>query len=263
MTYGTIDISLTSISSRMATVCQTLRSLLAQSYDDLRIHLHLSREPFLLDKGVPELPEELAQLQRESAGRLRIVYCRNIGPYRKLLPYLHEHWGQSRLVVTADDDTIYPADWLAGLVAGYDLYRCVVAYRGHRIGLTQDGFANYRSWMKSRIEVNPSPLILPTGKDGILYDTAFFPINVLNVEDALRLAPTADDLWFRWNLALNGVGVYVIKTDYTDSFTETDYDSSLYLNYNRGGNNDRAIAKLDDHFRDHFRFSLRSSAPAQ
>jgi len=127
--YGTIDISMTSMSSRMATLGQTLRSLLDQNYANLCIHLYLSREPYLLDKGVTELPEDIQQLQREAAGRLKIQFCPNWGPYRKLLPYLRANWGSSKLVVTVDDDTIYPPDWLEGLVAAYHTYRCVIGYR--------------------------------------------------------------------------------------------------------------------------------------
>jgi hypothetical protein len=245
----------------MSTICRTLESLLAQDYGDLRVHLHLSREPYLLDEGVPDLPQSLIDLKRAAGDRLNIVYCPNIGPYRKLLPYLQRHWGESRLVVTSDDDTIYPPDWLTGLVQAYAFHRCSVAYRGHRMSYTDAGFTRYRSWMKSTIEENPSQLILPTGKDGILYDTAFFGIDVLNVAEAVRLAPTADDLWLRWHLARNGVAVYVIRTDYTDSFEETGYESSLYLNYNRGGNNDRAIADLDAYFRKQHQFGLIPVVP--
>lgn len=257
MSLGKIDISLTSISSRMGTVGKTLRSLLDQDYPDLQVHLHLSREPYLLDRGVPELPEDLAALADEAAGRLQIHYCRNTGPYRKLLPYLYRHWGQSRLVATADDDTIYPRHWLSTLAAAYLTYGCVIAYRGHRIVHKEGKLLPYRSWMRSRIEENPSPLILPTGKDGILYDTAFFPIGVLNLRKAMELTPTADDLWFRWHLGLNGIQTYLINMDYkAETFSETDYETSLYLNFNRGGSNDSAVEMLEAHFRDQHGFSL-------
>jgi hypothetical protein len=257
MSYGTIDISLTSISSRMATLGQTLQSLLDQDYADLKIHLHLSREAYLLDKGVPELPADIAELQARSAGRLQIIYCRNTGPYRKLLPYLNANWGKSRLVVTVDDDTIYPRHWLSNLMRAHDQYGCVVAYRGHQINCGKGAIQPYRSWMRSRIEQNPSQLILPTGKDGILYDTAFFPINVLNVEEAMRVAPTADDLWFRWHLSLNGIPTYLVNTDYrAETFTETDYESSLYLNFNRNTGNDAAVAAVEDYFQQKFQFSM-------
>lgn len=257
MTLGHIDISLTAISSRMGSICQTLQSLLDQDYDDLQVHLHLSKEPYLLDKGVPNLPADVAALVAQSDGRLKVHYCRNIGPYRKLLPYLFRHWGQSKLVATADDDTIYPRHWLSTLAAAYQSYGCVIAYRGHRILQREGVLAPYRNWMRSQIEENPGRLILPTGKDGILYDTACFPINVLNVQDAMQIAPTADDLWFRWHLCLNGIQTYLINMDYrADTFSETDYDSSLYLNFNHGGSNDAAIEALEAYFRKSFNFNI-------
>lgn len=263
MNYGKIDISLTAISSRMDSVCDTLGSLLAQDYRDVQIHLYLSREPYLLDKGVPELPAPLKDLMLQAGERLAVHYCLNTGPYRKLVPYLRENWGTSRLVVTVDDDTIYPPDWLSTLVQAYDTYGCVVAYRGHRILVNQAGIAPYRTWMRSVIEENPSHLVIPTGKDGILYDTAFFPIGVLNMDDALELAPTADDLWFRWHLSMNRINTYIISTDYrAGSFTESDYESSLFLNFNREGRNDIAIAALEEYFHRLYRFSLAGKSAA-
>jgi hypothetical protein len=260
MDYGTIDISLTSISSRMATLEHTLRSILEQSYRDLRIIVHISREPYLLDEGIPEIPPNLLALQTEADGRLEFSYCRNTGPYRKLLPYLTRYWGESRLVVTADDDTLYPKYWLSQLVEAYDQFHCCIAYRGHRMVTRGDGgFKPYRSWMLSKIEENPSQLILPTGKDGILYDTAFCPENILNIDVAVQLAPTTDDLWFRWNLAMNNVPVFVLNSDYRTSLVETDYDSSLYLNYNRAGGNDVAIVRLIDYFAQKDGFILEGS----
>ncbi|ONG48219.1 hypothetical protein BKE38_22270 [Pseudoroseomonas deserti] len=253
-----IDVSLTSISSRMGTICETLQSILDQDYDgELQLHLHLSPEPYLLDAGVPTLPRALQALKRRAGERLQIHEGPNFGPYRKLLPYLHRNWGLSKLVVTADDDTIYPADWLRGLVDAYLTYGCVIASRGHRIIVKDNKIAPYRSWMGTRIDENPSHFILPTGKDGILYNTAFFPIGVLNIEEALKLAPTADDLWFRWHLAASGVQTFILNMDYRSStFVETDYESSLYLNFNRGGANDVAIASLETHFEESFGFTL-------
>jgi len=254
--YSTIDISMTSMSSRLPTLHLTLKSLLDQSYDDLVIYLYLSHDPYLLDKGVTELTPEIKALQRKAGGRLKVVFCPNWGPYRKLLPYLRHNWGSSKLVVTVDDDTIYPADWLQGMVNAYDTYRCVIGYRGHRINIRNDKIAPYRSWMRTRIEENPSLFILPTGKDGVLYNTAFFPINVLNIEDAIKIAPTVDDLWFRWHLLLNRIPVSVINVDYrTGTLEETDYDSSLYLNFNMGGGNDVAVDALQNYFRDQFQFN--------
>jgi hypothetical protein len=250
--FGPVDVSLTTISTRLPTLAGTLRSLMDQDHDALRVHLWISEEPHLLDAGIRRLPAEIAALEAGSGGRLCIERCPNWGPYRKLVPYLRRHWGASRLVVTADDDTIYPRDWLAGLLAAWETYGCCVAYRGHRMGVVRGEVAPYRSWMRAPIEENPSRLLLPTGKDGVLYDTAFFEEGVLDMETALRIAPTVDDLWFRWHLAARGVPVHLISTDYaTGSLAgaETDAADSLYLRYNLQGGNDAAIAALEAHFR--------------
>ncbi|MEL6550908.1 MAG: glycosyltransferase family 2 protein [Pseudomonadota bacterium] len=261
MTLPHIDISLTSISSRLSTLPETLSSLLAQDYPNFTVNLYLSRDPYMLDEGVPELPQKLAGLIDGSAGRLRCKYCKNIGPYRKLIPYLYENWGLSRLVVTVDDDTIYPETWLRQMVDSYNSFGCVIAYRGHEMQFRNGALAPYRTWMRSGIQENPSSLLLPTGKDGVLYDTAYFSIDVFNMEEAKRLAPTTDDLWFRWHLALNGIRTYIINTDYTrETFTESDYDSSLYLNFNISGGNDAAVERLYGYFKEHHGFDITSLA---
>ncbi len=72
----------------------------------------------------------------------------------------------------------------------------------------------------------------------------------------MRIAPTVDDLWFRWHLLLNQISVNVINVDYrAGTFEETGYDSSLYLNFNKAGGNDVAIDALQDYFRDRFDFN--------
>jgi hypothetical protein len=257
--FGPVDVSLTTIRARLPTLARTLSSLLAQEHRELTVHLWISEEPHLLDAGIAELPEDIRTLVKRSRGRLVVERCPNWGPYRKLLPYLRRHWGASRLVVTADDDTIYPARWLTGLLEAWAAHGCCVAHRGHRMGVVQGEVAPYRSWMRAPIEETPALLLLPTGKDGVLYDTGWFEEGVLDVETALRIAPTVDDLWFRWHLAARGVPVHLISTDYaTGSLAgaETDAADSLYLRYNLGGGNDAAIAALEAHFRARLGYGL-------
>ncbi|GIT91420.1 glycosyl transferase family 2 [Jannaschia pagri] len=263
--FGRVDVSLTTIAARLAGVARTLTSLLNQSYANLRIHLYISHDPHLLDTGITDLTPEIQGLVDGSGGRLVVHRCPNWGPYRKLLPYLRANWGQSRLVATADDDTEYPETWLETLLEAYDAHGCVIAYRGHLLSVENGAVAPYRNWMRRQIEESPSRLILPTGKDGVLYDTAFFPMGVLDIATALRIAPTVDDLWFRWHLALNHIPTHLINVDYTSgSFQESDSGGgSLYLGYNLGGGNDGAIAALEAHFRETYDFSITDLAPPE
>lgn len=248
-----ITISLTSISSRVPALASTLRSLLRQDYPDFLIRLYLSHGPFLLDEGIRRTPEEIANLAEED-DRLEVRFVPNIGPYRKMLPFLAETVGRRCLVATADDDTIYPSDWLSGLYQALCIHRCVVCYRGHHMRREGTRFAQYRHWMRNVVPRNPDLFNLPTGKDGVLYDTSYFNPGVLDYAAALRLAPTADDLWLKWHYsATNKVSTYIINSNYkAHTFEQSDADGGLYRFFNKDGGNDVTIRNLEHHFKNSF-----------
>lgn len=245
-----IIVSLTVIGARADRLHLTLESLLRQDMADFELRVHASRTPYLLDAGIVGIPAACRDLMARDA-RLRWVLVENTGPYRKLLPVLADPAARSALVVTADDDTLYPPDWLSSLVAAFERHRCIVAFRGHNMEHTAAGFRHYRRWMMGRITQNPSVYCLPTGKDGVLYHSSFFHPRVLDVHAACRIAPTADDLWFKWHSAANEVPVHVLNPDYmTGSLPETEgAGPSLYQEHNRGGANDAAVARLELHAR--------------
>ncbi len=253
---NTILISLTVIHTRLAKLHLTLQSLLAQDHKDFEVRVHASREPFLLDEGAREVPAGVQRLIAEDS-RLSWRWVPNIGSYRKLLPALNETIDDDQLIVTADDDTIYPSGWLSTLAQNYSLFNCIISFRGHFIAIDNAVFAPYRSWMRHGIIENPSELVLPTGKDGVLYHTSHFDRRVLNYVRALHLAPTADDLWFKWHTAVNNVPVYCIEPDYTKgSLVDTGEGPSLYLNFNNMGANDRAVARLHSYAQAEWGFDL-------
>ncbi|MEM6933999.1 MAG: glycosyltransferase family A protein, partial [Pseudomonadota bacterium] len=210
-----IHVSLTSISGRLPTVHETLASLICQDYPAFDVTLYLSSEPYLLDEGVSKVTEEVEDLQKRWPERLKIAYALNSGPYRKLLPELARAGLSDTLIASADDDTLYPEDWLSGLADHYNRHQCIIAYRGHEILLREGGYAPYRRWMTNKSTDSSSLRMLPTGKDGVLYNARFFHPAVRNFVDAKRLAPTTDDLWWKWHSAAVGVPVYVINPDYT------------------------------------------------
>lgn len=251
-----IIVSLTVIHTRLARLHLTLRSLLSQGYSDIEVRVHASKEPFLLDQGAREVPDEIGSLIAEDS-RLSWRWVPNIGSYRKLLPVLVETIDEDQLIVTADDDTIYPDDWLSTLLQYYSLFNCIVSFRGHYVAFDKEGFAPYRRWMTHGIVENPSERVLPTGKDGVLYHTSFFDRRVLDYAKALQLAPTADDLWFKWHTAVNSVPVYCVEPDYTKgSMKETSDGPSLYLQFNQAGANDTAVARLHHYAKTEMEFDF-------
>lgn len=253
-----VTVTMTAISSRFEALPRTIESLLAQDYPSFEVRLYLSREPFLIDKGIGSAPpDELRALERDHRERFQIRIVPNIGSYRKLIPFLIETWGERRLVATADDDTIYPPDWLERLVSSYLDLRCVIAYRGHFMQHDGRSLTAYRSWMRSRVRRNPDIFCLPTGKDGVLYDTIFFHPSVIDYRTALKVAPTADDLWFKWHTAAGDVPVYLINTDYrSQTFAHTGFQEGLYETFNKGGKNDEAISRLIEYGKNRLGFDM-------
>lgn len=252
-----VYIGLTTIDARIGSVDRTLESLIAQDYRNFTIVLFISREPYLLDGGVKAVPVSVERIVQRDP-RITIRWTPNIGPYRKLLPLLASLGERRALVATVDDDTIYPPGWLSKLVDLHAHYRCVIAYRAHQMVVDRGVIGPYLSWMRASINENPSLFLLPTGKDGVLYETSYFPPSVLNYVNARRLAPTADDIWFKWHTAMANVPVYCVSTNYKcDTFESTDdRPVSLFSKFNRDGGNDIIIKKISNWAKHEFNFDF-------
>jgi hypothetical protein len=68
------------------------------------IFLFVSNEKFLDDKGVQKevLPKALQDLAATQP--LTIVFTKNIGPHRRLLPLLSKFWKTDCVIIAIDDD---------------------------------------------------------------------------------------------------------------------------------------------------------------
>jgi hypothetical protein len=261
-------ICLTTIDSRLHHLRQVLESLHVQELKPAAIRLHISHDAHLLDKGIAADNPVLRDLQ--DLPLLDVRWVPNTGPYRKIMPFLQEHFDytltRDKLFVTVDDDTLYPPHFLRMLVDQFRQHDCVVAFRGRRIAFDGNEIATYSKWSPGLDR--PSLFNLPTGKDGILYSTRFFSREFLRLNDALNLAPTADDLWIKWHCALNGVPSLILNpeactSDYA-SFPVVDFSreyrgNSLYANYNANsahGKNDASVSSLEAHFAGHYGYNF-------
>jgi hypothetical protein len=256
-----VSVSLTTIDSRLPHLNRVIESLHQQEVQPKEIRLYISREPYLLDKGISPDDPHLKELQKFPL--LRVKWVDNTGPYRKIVPFLQEHFSHhvatDELFVTVDDDTLYPSEFLRVLLETYQKHDCVVAFRGRAMALEAAEIASYPSW---GIGLDyPSMSNLPTGKDGVLYSTRFFTRDFVRLDDAIALAPTADDLWIKWQCGLNGVPAIVLNpiactSDYK-GFPVVDYSkeyrgNSLYSSYNANsaqGKNDDSVRKLEAYFK--------------
>ncbi|GGB51886.1 hypothetical protein GCM10011502_26300 [Oceanisphaera marina] len=243
-------ISFTTISSRVDIVDNVVFNILNQSIEEFELRLYISKEPWLLDKGITSIPHRLEKLKKDS--RFKVIYTKNTGPYRKLIPALTEFWGTKKPIITIDDDVAYPNNFLETMTHAQKIFDCPIAFRGREITLnSQNKILPYKKWKSSNL-AGASACKLPTGKDGVIYMPHHFSRDVLNINHALEIAKTADDLWFKWHTLRAGYASCLLLDALQDSFTSIENEEkseiTLYDTYNKKGGNDEIIENLQSHY---------------
>ena len=220
-----IFVSFTTTSSRINYLKKVINSLLDQSLKPDEIFLFLSDGPYLKDKGVPSRRIPTSLRRREKKGEICIAYTKNIGPYRKLIPILKEQYKNKCVIITADDDTIYPYDWVETLYRSYLNYpQKVAAHRCKLMWFRDKKLALYEDWpvimrnqemqrdVQGEIRDKYKDLYLfPTGNSGVLYSPALVSDLIFD-EIFLELAPTNDDIWFKFMTLINNIEVSCVKS---------------------------------------------------
>jgi hypothetical protein len=192
-----VIVSLSTIPSRAGKVHLTIEGLLRQRYRPDQLVLWVSEETV---RGGLSFA-----LRRQMRRGLEVRSVPDLGPQTKLVPALQAFPGA--LVVTADDDTHYPLDWLGDLVAAHARWPdCVICHRAHRILLDDRGgvrpYAEW-DWLAPGMG-DPSALLFPTGVGGVLYPPSVLDPEVSNARVFREICPTADDVWFKAMSLLSG-----------------------------------------------------------
>lgn len=233
-----VIVSLTSYGKKIQEVCLAIESLMQQTVKPNKIVLCLS-EDF---KG--KLP---VIIQRQQKRGLEVLFCNDVRSYTKLVPTLNKY--PRSVIVTADDDIIYPMDFLEYLLSAYKNNPSkIYFYYGHTILMDKEGNpAPYKQWMQSPAK-GSSIFNLPTGVDGILYPPYCFHEDVCREEIFLDLCPYADDLWFKCMSLLKGVECECVERveDVKSDFIHLDAaDRYSLATINNGQNmNDLQFEKL-------------------
>lgn len=193
-------VSLTSFGSRLATVHIVIETLFLQSAPPAAIYLWL-HENDIQPGGVPR---SLRRLQRRG---LHIEFVPDDLKGAKKLVYAAQRFPE-RTIVTADDDLLYPRDWLSGLLKKSKANpQDVIAYRAWFLRLEKP--ARLKSYVEIMDDADggdeTSFNIFPTGCAGVLYPPGSLNEKIGNVELMMRLCPGADDIWFKAMTMLNGV----------------------------------------------------------
>lgn len=236
-------VSLTSYGTRVRDVHVVLESLFQQVEKAKRIVLWLDEAEY----QPTSIPLSLRQAQRRG---LEIRFCRNIRSYKKIIPSLVLY--PDDVIVTVDDDVMYPDDFLSRLEAAHDQQAaCVIAYRAHRMRIEGATLKPYLSWQKCVEDVEPAFDIFPTGAGGVLYPPRCFAEEVGREDLFMSLCPTADDVWLKAMTLKVGIRSWVVPgvhawSELPPFIADTQEDCLAKENVRSG--NDLQIKRVFDRF---------------
>jgi hypothetical protein len=189
---------------------------------------------------INNLPIGIRRLQKRG---LEVRQCENYGPYKKFYPYVESLQDFGAPLVTADDDVLYPRQWLKKLVEAFEQFPDVVnCYRAHTIKLNGCGFENYVSWELTD-STKPSFRHFATGVAGIIYPPSLQRALKHGATGFLSCCPKNDDVWLHAQALRSGYRVRQIDDRQLRilEIPGTQSDGLCQHNVGRGGN-DLAIA---------------------
>ncbi len=190
-----IIVSFTSIPSRFHVIHLTVRSILAGTHKPEKIVLWLNE---LLESSVPK------SLHKLVGEKFEIRYVEGNLPHRKLLPSLQMF--PDKILVTCDDDMMYDSSWLNFLYQDHLNHPLdIIANECRGINYDENGnLRPYYFWYKENSKNVSYDSLLPLGFGGVLYPQKCLHDDVFKADLYLKLAPKADDLWFKAMALLRG-----------------------------------------------------------
>lgn len=249
-----IVISLTSYRPRFATLVPTLKSLLRQTLPPEHVLLWVGQ------RDADALPDEVRAMETEG---LRIMPREDLRSFTKFIHAVREY--PEHRIAICDDDTWYRPHWLeqlatplpAGQIACHRIHRIMLDPAGHPIA--------YNDWEQASAARDASPLNFPTGVGGVLFRPSQMAAEIVDAEEALRLCPSADDVWLYWMGRL--AGSTFVRVGNNDSLVSWRGSQSvaLWRTNNIGHNaNDEQIRAMIERFGDAvFERSVDAPAPSR
>ncbi len=197
-------VGMTSYPPRIRSCWKAIESLLRQDTRGIPIVLVLATEEFP-DHKIPW------RLRRQCRRGLSVLWTdRNGKSFDKLLPLRREYPDSS--IITVDDDKYYPPDLLRRLIEAHrENPGHIVGARGWRVTKRDDPLNKKfgANWRRAQPGDSGRGLHLPGG-NGCLYPPGSLNNLVDDIDLAMRLCPTTDDIWF-WACAhLNKTPFYCV-----------------------------------------------------
>jgi len=183
-------LSLTTHSYRLERVFYAIESIANGRRKPSQINLWITDEKSYLHPP--------ATLQRLKLRGLEIHLTEDLGPHTKYFPYVNRENEFDLPLATADDDVIYPREWLQELIAGYEGNSSAIhCFRAHRMRMSNTPNTRlfpYDSWTPCENK-HPSHLNFVTGVCGVIYPPEYLKYLRQHGKAFMQCCPTSDDIW--------------------------------------------------------------------
>lgn len=210
-----VIVSLTTFPKRADKAHLCINSILRQTRPADMVLVFLAKDEFPSEESVPE---PIRRLRDEKLIDLR--FCPNVRSYKKILYAAREF--ADDIIITADDDALYPENWIERLLALHAEYpNCVCCYRACEITLDENNLPKpYITYPKLSNGIKgPDFLLMPTGVGGVLYPPKAFEGIELDEKKIAELCPNADDVWLHAVMMKKGIPTVKVNPHSTEWFT--------------------------------------------
>lgn len=234
-----IIVSLTSFPKRFPYIGMCLKSLVTQKTKPDRIIVYLGN-----DAEEPQLTEEMHKYQQYGV-EYRFDTENNLMPHKKYFYAMQEY--PNAIIITADDDVVYPTNWVSTLYESYKKYpKAISARRVHYINCDEEKLLPYDSWKDQCRNIHsPSMRLIATGNSGVLYPPNCFDSEAFNIDAIKSICLRADDLWLKCMEIRNGIPVVWVRNWQVKPATIDEKNNTKLQDENIfTGNNDVILQKL-------------------
>ena len=189
-----ITVSFTTFPARIGFAVYVADAMLKQTLKPDRVILVLAEEEF---SSLNDLPDDYRQLEKRG---LSIVFTENLKPHKKY-QYTMQNFPDS-IVITVDDDLLYPEDLIETLIKSYKEHpKAVSAMRAHRMIFNDRKILPYNDWgIESTYTYEPVYDLVATGVGGVLYPAGCMTDRkdqLLDVNAIKEVCPNCDDIWLK------------------------------------------------------------------
>jgi hypothetical protein len=206
-----IIVSFTTINSRIPYIEPMINSLLKQTLRPDKINLYISDEKGILNNGIKKnkIPVFINELVNKKL--INLIYTKDIGPHTKLIPCLSEYWNKDCVIITVDDDRIYPNNLIKILYKNYLAKNCIISCTATKMVFNNNNLLSIEKYINWPKAVGKDLLNFAKGFDGVLYKPEFFTKVIFDINGIKTCCDRQDDVWFNLMRLIKKIPVFAIK----------------------------------------------------